>query len=279
MRIVSRLLVWLPLLWVEGIWAVDCQQSDYNLGIQAEVDALGAASCDNISGNLAIWHSTITNLDGLANITSVGGDVYLVGNDAIINLDGLVNLTSVGGYLEISNNDALTNCQAVALVLGWPSGPPDDSVGGVIDIDANGAGCNSVDQVLASVSGERTQPVITQAPTSRNIISLGFNLSTTTDTAFPIAGYSARCLGSDIDVAGAPVTDLIDNTPIEETLTVAGYDPTSVLSSIEIDVDITHSDPRRNRTDSVESGKQWRGGLGRYVPDDSDISGQSRRCH
>ena len=356
------MLVLLPLLWVEGVWAVDCPDTNYNLSIQAEVDALGATGCDRVSGNLTIIYSTITNLDGLANITSVGGNLYFVENVALTNLDGLANLTSVGGYLalalhpslihldglanltsvggylylysngannldglanltsvggylqinnnsaltnldglasltslggelviaennaltnldglanitivggdleivgnnaltnldglanitivggdlDILGNNALTNCQGVAVVLGWPGGPPDDSVARGINIDANGAGCNSLDQVLASVSGDRTQPVITEAPTSRNIISLGFTLSTTTDTAFPVTGYSASCLGSDIDVSGSPATDLLDNMPIGETLTVAGYDPTSVLSSIEIDVDITHSDP------------------------------------
>ena len=41
---------------------------------QAEVDALGATGCDSVSGDLRIENSSdITNLDGLANITSVGG--------------------------------------------------------------------------------------------------------------------------------------------------------------------------------------------------------------
>ena len=42
--------------------------------------------------------SDITNLDGLANITSVGGDLDIYYNDALTNLDGLANLTSVGGF-------------------------------------------------------------------------------------------------------------------------------------------------------------------------------------
>ena len=46
-----------------------------------------------------------------------------------------------------------------------------------------------------------------------------------------------------LDVSDSPATDLLDFTPIQETLTVSGYDPTSVLSSIDVDIDITHSDP------------------------------------
>ena len=83
LRIAFALL--LPLLWVEGVWAVVCPQEGYELTTQAEVDALGATGCDSISGHLYIRASTdITNLDGLANITGVGG------------------------YLEIANNAALT---------------------------------------------------------------------------------------------------------------------------------------------------------------------------
>jgi hypothetical protein len=56
----------LPLLWAEGVWAVDCPQSNYQLTTQAEVDALGATGCDSVWGNLFIGDSTdITNLDGL----------------------------------------------------------------------------------------------------------------------------------------------------------------------------------------------------------------------
>ena len=36
---------------------------------------------------------------------------------------------------------------------------------------------------------------------------------------------------------------MLDNTPITRTLTVSGYDPVAVLSDIEVDIDITHSDP------------------------------------
>ncbi len=337
------MLLLLPLLWVEVVWAVDCPQSNYELGSQADVDALGATGCDRVSGRLYIWSSddlyTITNVDSLTNITSVGGDLYInaettnldglanitsvggnlgvEGNYALTNLDGLANITSVGGVLDILQNAALTNldglanitslwgrllifenaaltnldglagltsvgsvllgnleirgnnaltnldglanitsvsgdlnisgnnsatCEGVAALLGWPNGPPADTVGWDIIIQTNGTGCDSVEEILASVSGP-TQLVINQATASSNSITLDFTSSTTTDTLFPITGYGASCTGSQADVLGSPATDLRDNTPIEETLTVAGYDPTAVLSSIEIDVDITHSDP------------------------------------
>jgi hypothetical protein len=58
----------------------------------------------------------------------------------------------VGDFLYIGLNDALTSCQGIAPVLGWPSGPPDDSVDGQITIDSNATGCNSVEEILASYS-------------------------------------------------------------------------------------------------------------------------------
>ena len=149
----------------------------------------------------------------------------------------------MGGFLIIQSNPSLTNCQGVAPVLGWPSCPPDDSVGGRIDISGATA-CNSVAAVIASVSGP-SQPVINTATGGNESISLGFSLSTTTDTVFPITGYEATCTGSNVNLNEAPNTPLLDNTPIQRTLTVNGYDydPTSVAALIEVAIDITHSDP------------------------------------
>ena len=38
----------------------------------------------------------------------------------------------------------------MALLLGWPDGPPNDNVAGDILISNNGTGCNSIAEVLAS---------------------------------------------------------------------------------------------------------------------------------
>gem|GEM_PF-7052057 len=89
----------------------------------------------------------------------MGGYLYIYINTALTNLDGLANLTSVGGYLSIQVNIALTNCQGIAPVLGWPSGPPADSVVGDITISRNATGCNSVDEILASYSPPAATPV------------------------------------------------------------------------------------------------------------------------
>lgn len=147
-----------------------------NISYTADITNLdGLASLTSIEGDLIIYYNgVLTNLDGLANLTSVGGSLDLGGNEALTNLDGLANLTSVGGYLQISlnavltnlgglasltsvggdliiyNNGVLTNCRAIAPVLGWPNGPPEDSVRDSIIIERNAIGCNSIAEVLAS---------------------------------------------------------------------------------------------------------------------------------
>ena len=113
----------------------------------------GLANLTSMGGNLSIYtNAALTNLRGLAKLTSVGGFLDIYENDLLTNLEGLANLTSVGGLLYITDNTALTNCQGLAPVLGWPSGPPADSVGGEIDIVRNATGCNSVEEILASYS-------------------------------------------------------------------------------------------------------------------------------
>ena len=226
----------------------------------------GLANLTSVGGDLYIGtNPALTNLDGLANLTSVGGDLRIYNNDALTNLDGLANLTSVGGNLWIQSNNALTNldglasltsvgeflqidqnysasCEGVAQLLGFPDGPPDDTVTGPIDIGNNGSGCDSIEQILASVSGP-TKPTITSASAISGGISVEFNASTTPDTLFPITGYEAACIGSSADLSEAPSAALLDNTPVTRTLTVSGYDSVSILSDIEVDIDITHSDP------------------------------------
>ena len=67
--------------WAEWAAAVDCPASSYTLSSQAEVDAF-PVDCDRVIGQLTVEGSDITNLDGLANITSVKGSLYISGNAA-----------------------------------------------------------------------------------------------------------------------------------------------------------------------------------------------------
>jgi hypothetical protein len=135
--------------------------------------------------------------------------LYIRDSIDISNLDALANLTSVGGNLQISGNSNVS-CEGVALLLGWPSGPPDDSVDGAITISNNATGCNSVEEVLASVSGP-TQPTITSTDYEDGTIRL--TVSVADDSGASITEYSATCTDG---------TNSFSNTSPTPTIEVTG---------------------------------------------------------
>ena len=121
----------------------------------------GLSSIESVVGELYILGKSLENLDGLSGLKSVGGQLVLdSGYGGFIdpsefplsNVDGLAALTYVGGDMSIGGYPNLTNCRRLAAVLGWPSVPPEDEVGGVIRLSNNGPGCSSVDEVLESIS-------------------------------------------------------------------------------------------------------------------------------
>ncbi len=71
----------------------------------------------SVGGNLSIINNdALTNLDGLSAITFVGGDLYICENAALTNLDGLSAITSVGEYLGIHGNIPLPDCEVCDLL-------------------------------------------------------------------------------------------------------------------------------------------------------------------
>lgn len=95
--------------------AQSCLPNGITLTTQAQVNAfpLNYPGCTAIEGNLIIQENlsagTITNLDGLSNITSVSGNLALYSNSYLTNLHGLHNITSVGGQLIIYEGHGLTD--------------------------------------------------------------------------------------------------------------------------------------------------------------------------
>ncbi len=74
---------------------------------------LNFPNCNNINGTFSINSNNITNLDGLSNILSIGGNLsissYGAGNSGLNDITGLANLSTIGGSLLIIYNDSLTN--------------------------------------------------------------------------------------------------------------------------------------------------------------------------
>ncbi len=113
-----------------ALWG-QCPSGSLNITSQAQIDnfAINYPNCTQIAGGVTIdehWSTPIYNLNGLSQVTSIGGDIRIYGNHLLENLTGLDNLTIVGG-LDIYENDALvdlTGLENISIVegsvnIGW----------------------------------------------------------------------------------------------------------------------------------------------------------------
>ncbi len=88
-----------------------CPQGDIILNTQQAIDnfVVQYPNCTEIE-NLIIGdsnnaNSNISNLDSLTNITTITGNLTIIGNPDLTILEGLNNLSYIGGDLDIRNND------------------------------------------------------------------------------------------------------------------------------------------------------------------------------
>ncbi|MDR6966704.1 hypothetical protein J2X31_000702 [Flavobacterium arsenatis] len=74
------------------------------------------SSITSIVGGLRLWNNpSLTSLQGLHNITNIGGNLELTGsNFPIVNLDGLQNLQTIGGMLLVQHLQNLTSVQGLS---------------------------------------------------------------------------------------------------------------------------------------------------------------------
>ena len=117
---------------------VNCTPNNITLSSQTAVDefVMNYGTCDNIVGDLVIGirvfglgiTSDITNLNGLQNLTSIGGHLYISGNPQLTNIAGLQNLTSIGETLVILQHSQLTNIDGLQNL---------SSIGGGLTIQSN----------------------------------------------------------------------------------------------------------------------------------------------
>ncbi len=64
----------------------------------------------SIDGNLTIYHTNLSDLSFLENVTEVTGNVDIYSNLSLVSLNGLSKLKKIGGYLSISSNHSLGEC-------------------------------------------------------------------------------------------------------------------------------------------------------------------------
>ena len=173
----------------------------------------GLANLAGEVGHLTVSNNaSLINLDGLAHLTSVGGEgIEILNNGALSNLSGLASVTSCEGDLSLGNNPTLGNCQGIANLLGWPNGPADSGVAGDITIySTNGAGCNSVDEILTAKTAvlsnfiERFYTNCLGRPSDEGGLQNWLNVSDTQSSAAVALGFlnSAEFLNRSLDDAG-----------------------------------------------------------------------------
>lgn len=92
-----------------GVRAQPCNGS-VSLYTQADVDNFPSYNLTVINASLVIQTTgNITNLNALAGVTRVCGDLILLRNSNLVSLNGLQNITSVGGNLVLDSNSRLTD--------------------------------------------------------------------------------------------------------------------------------------------------------------------------
>jgi len=103
----------------------------------------GLANVTSIGGDLYIWcNNALTSLIGLNNVTYIGNDLLIQGNNALTTLSGLDNIDAVSiESLYISENESLSTCE-VQNVCDYLASP-----NGTVEIYDNASGCNNPTEV------------------------------------------------------------------------------------------------------------------------------------
>jgi hypothetical protein len=170
-----------------------CQQN-YSFTSQIDINYFPFVypNCNEIEGNVTIMGSSITNLDGLSIVSSIGGNLRIMSNANLTSLAGLESLNSIGGYLTISNNISLSTCNADWLCeyLAAPTGG--------VNISNNAPGCNGIIDVAYACGG---------LPCLPPYFTYIFNSQSDIDN-FQAAFPNCSELQGNVIISGSDITDL-----------------------------------------------------------------------
>jgi hypothetical protein len=87
-----------------------------DLVIASDSDVLAMENYTEVTGNLEIT-GDVTSLDGLASLTSVGGDLSIHNTTSLTSTVGLDNIVSIGGNVLIYENVSLETVDGLNAVV------------------------------------------------------------------------------------------------------------------------------------------------------------------
>src|SRR6218665_1411605 len=108
----TKKIIIIVLLFTTKILFAQCPTSNITLSTQSQVNnfATNYPNCTTLNYNLTISGNTITNLNGLSNITSTTKQLDIQNCPNLIDVSGLNNLISATGTMfRFLNNPLLTN--------------------------------------------------------------------------------------------------------------------------------------------------------------------------
>ena len=199
----------------------------------------GLENLTTIGGLKISGNRFIKDLTALESITSISGDLTIYGNIVLTSLTGLENITSVGGtlrigYYDFGNNPALTSLAGLQNLT---------SIGGDLGIGGNDALTNlSGLENLASVSGGLSisdNAALTTLSGLGNITSVGgdlsidYNASLTNLSGLDNLTSVGRYLEIDYNVALTSLSGLENITSLSGDLRICGDAALTNLSGLE----------------------------------------------
>ncbi len=186
---------------------------------QAQVDAFNYTT---VTGNLEIYDFDdgvfdITNLNGLSELTSIGGSLYIHGNELLNDIAGLSNLISIESELRFKSNLALTDINGLNNLT---------SIGGEFNIVASSAfinisGLNGLRSVGGNFSVQETNTLI-HIDGLKNLTTIGGFFDLEKNTALTdINGFSSlNSIGEYFDIIG---NTALTHLGINNLQTIGGY--------------------------------------------------------
>jgi len=154
----------------------------------------GLAGLASLGGSLAVTSNFyLADIDALMGLTQLTGSVEVTDNYSLTTIAGMGSIESISGDLVVQGNRQLSNCFGLANLLGYPSGPPSDSVGGAITIVSNGNGCSSVQEIFDRVDPP-SAPLLVSIRAGDGSVTIDVSVSDT--GSFPLTGLRGTCTDS-----------------------------------------------------------------------------------